>query len=85
MWATHAHADGCASTCAAAVWVNCLPALSPDFDTAPTSRTAGRKATMASTKVWEHGQLSLKDHFLAVDHGMATAMTRVGILGECVF
>ena len=42
----------------------------------------GRKATMASTKVWEHGQLNLHNPGLAVDHGMATAMTRVGILGE---
>mmetsp|Transcript_17815 Transcript_17815/g.46669 ORF Transcript_17815/g.46669 Transcript_17815/m.46669 type:complete len:428 (+) Transcript_17815:76-1359(+) len=41
----------------------------------------GRKATMASTKTWEHGQLSLHNMSLAVDHGMATAMTRVGILG----
>eukprot|EP00967_Tisochrysis_lutea_P069341 scaffold91089_cov18-Tisochrysis_lutea.AAC.1 len=36
---------------------------------------------MASTKTWEHGQLSLHNMSLAVDHGMATAMTRVGILG----
>ncbi|KAF5837279.1 hypothetical protein DUNSADRAFT_4606, partial [Dunaliella salina] len=41
----------------------------------------GRKATMASTKTWEHGQLHLENMSLAVDHGMATALTRVGILG----
>jgi len=45
---------------------------------------AGRKATMAGTKTWEHGQLKLERHDLAIDHGMATAMTRIGILGGWV-
>lgn len=43
---------------------------------------AGRKATMAGTKIWEHGQLDLHNQSLAIDHGMATAMTRMGILGK---
>lgn len=43
---------------------------------------AGRKATMASEKVWEFGEMSLYMARDAVDYGQATAMTRMGSVGE---
>lgn len=50
--------------------------------TSLSSYNAGRKSPQASTKIWEHGQLDLHNQNIAIDHGMATAMTRMGILGE---
>jgi hypothetical protein len=42
---------------------------------------AGRKASMASTKVWSHGDIRLIDMSEATDYGQAVAMTRLGVTG----
>lgn len=46
------------------------------------SLTTGRKASMASTKVWSHGDIRLIDMSEATDYGQAVAMTRLGVTGK---
>ncbi|KAL6748645.1 hypothetical protein V8C86DRAFT_2873285 [Haematococcus lacustris] len=45
----------------------------------------GRKATMASTKIWEQGELRLQDISEPIDYGAAVALTRLGTTGVKVW